>query len=139
MKSDNVEISATDRSMMLGIYHSTCGYRRSNYGQFQMCPPDYLSDQQTSFLVQFFHRLYNLPGGQELNRELRWCLGILLQNYPASLATPMTSLQKFLDEHQRWSHEWLYNGNLETDFLRILGQIQMAARERPGVEIDFRV
>ena len=130
---------ATDRPMMLGICHSKCSYDRYSYGLFQMRPPDYLSGEQISFLVQFYHRLYNLPGGQEPNRELRWCLGILLQDYPASLANPMASLRKFLDEHKHWSHEWLYDGDLETDFLRILGQIQRAAREMPvGVEIDFR-
>ena len=90
--------------------------------------------------MHFFYRLYSLPGGQEPNRELRWCFADLLQKYPASLANPMASLREFLDEHKHWSHEWLYSGDLETDFLRILGQIQQAAREMPvGVEIDFRV
>ena len=130
---------ATDRPMMLGICHSKCSYGRYNYGHFQMCPPDYLSDEQISFLVEFYHRLYSLPGGQDPNRELRWCLGFLLRDYPASLASPMASFRKFLDEHKHWSHEWLYDGDLETDFLRILGQIQRAARETTvGVEIDFR-
>ena len=46
---------------------------------------------------------------------------------------------RFLEEYKRWSHDWLYEGDLETDFLRVLGQIQQAAREMPvGVEIDFR-
>jgi hypothetical protein len=131
---------ATDRPAMAGICHSTCGYGKLNYGQFQMCPPYYLSDEQVSFLVQFHHRLYSLPGGQEPNRELRWCLAALLRNYPASLANPMASLQKLLHGHKHGSHEWLYDGDLETDFLRLLGQIQRAAREKPaGVEIDFRV
>ena len=130
---------ATDRPMMVGICHSTCCSGRYNYGHFQTCPPDYLSDEQISFLVQFYYRLYSLPGGQEPNRELRGCLATLLRNYPASLANPMASLRKFLDEYKHWSHKWLYNGDLETDFLRLLGQIQRAARENPmGVEIDFR-
>jgi hypothetical protein len=104
-----------------------------------MCPPYYLSDEQISFLVPFFHRLYSLPGGQELNRELRGCLAFLLRDYPASLANPMISLRKFLDEYKHWSHEWLYNGDLEADFLRSLGEIQKTAREKPlGIEIDFR-
>lgn len=131
---------ATDRPLMLGICHSTCGYGRPYYGQFQMCPPYYLSDEQISFLVPFYHRLFSLPGGQEPNRELRRCLALLLLNYPASLANPMASLQKFLDEYKHGSHEWLYDGDLETDFLRFLGQIQRAARKKPsGAEIDFRV
>ena len=104
-----------------------------------MCPPDYLSDEQISFLLQFFHRLYSLPGGLEPNRELRLCLITFLQDYPASSANPMASMRKFLVEYKHWSHEWLYDSDLETDFLRILGEIQKAAREQPkGVEIDFR-
>jgi hypothetical protein len=131
---------ATDKPMMLGIGHSTCSYRRNNYERFQMCPPHYLSSEQISFLVHFFHRLYALPGGQEPDRELRWCLGSLLRNYPASLSNAMESLRFFLDEHKRWSPEWLYNGDLETDYLRLLGQIQREAREMPvELEIDFRV
>ena len=130
---------ATDRPIMVGICHSTCGYGRYNWGKFQMCPPDYLSDEQISFLVEFYHRLYNLPGGREPNRELRACLGLLLRNYPASLANPMASLRKFLDEYKHGSQEWLYNGDLEADFLRLLGQIQRVAREKPmGVEINFQ-
>ncbi len=104
-----------------------------------MCPPDYLSDEQISFLVQFFYKLYSLPGGLKPNPELQWCLVTLLQNYPVSLADPMASMRKFLDEHKFTFHEWLYKGDLEVDFLRSLGQIQKAARENPaGVEADFR-
>lgn len=89
--------------------------------------------------MQFFYRLYSLPGGQEPNRELRVCLAFLLWDYPASLTNPTISLWKFLDEYKHWSHEWLYNGDLETDFLRLPGQVQRGAREKPmGVEIDFR-
>ncbi len=125
--------------MMIGICHSKCGYSRYSYGHFQMCPPDYLSDEQVSFLVQFYYRLYNLPGGQEPNRELRMSLVDLLRDYPTSMVNPMDSFRKFLDEHKRFYHEWLYKGDLETDFLRILGHIQRAARETPvGAEIDFR-
>ncbi len=105
-----------------------------------MRPPDYLSHEQVSFLVHFFHRLYSLPGGLEPNRELRWCLATLLQNYPASLADPMASMRKFLDEYKHQSYQQLYEGDLETDFLHSLGQIQRAAREKPvGVEANFQV
>lgn len=130
----------TDKPMIVGICHSTCGSGKYSYGQFQMRPPDYLSDEQVSFLAHFFSRLYSLPGGFEPNRELRFCLSTLLRDYPASLTDPIASLEKFLDEYRRWSHEWLYAGDLETDFLRLLGQIQSAAREKPvGLEIDFQV
>jgi len=96
-----------------------------------MCPPDYLSDEQISFLVQFYHRLYSLPGGQEPNRELRICLATLLRDYPTSLANPMASLRKFLDEYKQWSHEWLYNGDLETDFLRLSGRFREQLERSP--------
>ncbi len=130
---------ATDRPTMIGISHSKCTYDRYQYGLFQMCPPYYLSDAQISFLVQFYHRLYSLPGGQESNRELRICLATLLRDYPSSMLNPMASFRTCLDEYKRWSSEWLYQGDLETDFLRILGQIQEAAGTLPvGVEIDFR-
>ena len=132
-------IFSMDEPKLIGISHSTCCATKYNYGHFQMCPPDYFSDEQVSFLVQFFHRLYSLPGGFQPNRELRLCLITLLQDYPASLANPMASLQEFLDEYKHWSHEWLYDGDLETDFLRSLGEIQRAARENPvGIETDFR-
>jgi hypothetical protein len=52
----------------------------------------------------------------------------------------MVSYRKSLDEHKREHRSWLYEGDLEADFLRLLGQIQSAAREKPlGIEIDFRV
>ena len=128
-----------DLPMMVGICHSTCGSRRYSYGHFQMCPPDYLSDQQVSFLVQFFHKLYSLPGGTKPNRELRLSLITFLQDYPSSLVNPMASLRKFLDEYKHRSYQQKYGGDLETDFLRILGQIQRETGKKPvGVDIDFR-
>jgi len=89
--------------------------------------------------VHFFHRLYSLPGGFKPNRELRFCLITFQRDYPASLADPMASLRKFLDEYKHQSYQQLYEGDLETDFLRSLGEIQRAAREMPvEVEADFR-
>jgi hypothetical protein len=104
-----------------------------------MRPPDYFSDEQVSFLMQFFPRLYSLPGGFQPNRELRYCLSTFLQDYPASSVNPMASLRKFLNGYKHLSYQQPYKGDLETDFLRILGQIQKAARENlVGVEADFR-
>lgn len=129
----------TDKPMLVGVCHSTCGATKYRYDHFQMCPPDYLSDEQVSFLMHFFYRLFSLPGGMEPNRELRMCLVDLLRDYPDSMVNPMASFRKFLDDYKRWSHEWLYEGDLETDFLRTLGQIQKAAKEEPvGIEMDFR-
>jgi hypothetical protein len=63
----------------------------------------------------------------------------ILRNYPASLANPMASMRKFLDEYKYQAYQQLYEGDLETDFLRLLGQIQREARENPvGIEADFR-
>ena len=133
-------IFSTDEPKLFGISHSTCCATKYNYGHFQMCPPDYLSDEQISFLVPFFHRLYSLPGGMKPNRELRFSLITLLRDYPASLVNPMASLQQFLDEYKHQSYQQLYEGDLEADFLRILGQIQKEAGEKTvGVEIDFWV
>ena len=133
-------IFATDKPELIGVCHATCGSGKYRYGQFQTRPTDYLSEDQISFLVQFYPRLYSLPGGTKLNRELRLCLITFLQDYPASSANPMASLQKFLDEYRHRSYQQLYDGDLETSFLRNLGEIQKAAREKPvGVEADFRV
>ena len=104
-----------------------------------MCPPDYLTDEQFSFLMHYFYRFYSLPGGMEPNRELRFSLITLLRDYPASFANPMASLRKFQDEYKHQSYQQSYEGDLEADFLSSLGEIQREAREKPvGVEADFR-
>jgi len=123
--------------MMVGICHSTCGSRRYSYGHFQMCPPDYLSEEQISFLVQFYPKLYSLPGRDKPNSDLRRCLADTLWDYPHSLINPAVHLRKFQEQNRNKSQQ--YEGDLETDFLRILGQIQKEGGEKPvGVEIDFR-
>jgi hypothetical protein len=129
----------TDKPMLVGVCHSTCGATKYRYGHLQMCPPDHLSDEQVSFLMHFFYRLFSLPGRMEPNRELRLCLLDWLRDYPDSMVNPMASFWKFLDGYKHWSHEWPYEGDLEADYLRILGQIQKAAKEEPvGIEMDFR-
>jgi hypothetical protein len=125
--------------MLVGICHSTCGYGRYQLDPFQMCPPNYLSDKQLSFLMHFVHWLYTLPGGMNPNRELRISVARLLREYPASMADPMESFRGFLNEHRRFHQEWLYEGDLEADYFRFLGNVQEAARKAPvRVEIDFR-
>ena len=62
--------------------------------------------------------LHSLPGGSERNRELRWSLSRILDRYPSVLRKPMPVLQKFIKDHRKWGFEWLYDGDLETDFLR---------------------
>ena len=130
---------AIDEPEMVGICHATCGYRWSRYGQFHMCPPHYLSAEHLSFLVQFYPRLYGLPGWKEPNHKLRPCLAQLLRDYPVSLINPLVSYHEFLDERVHEYYDQPYKGDLEADFLRILGQIQNAAIQKPlGIEIDFR-
>ena len=129
----------TDKPMLVGICHSTCGATKYRYGHFQMCPPDSLSDEQVSFLIHFFYRLFSLPGGMEPNRELRLCLVYLLRGYPDSMTNPMASFRKFLDSYKHLSHEPLYEGDLEADYLLTLGHIQKATKEEPvGIEMNFR-
>ena len=49
----------------------------------------------------------------------------------------MKYLQEFLEENRGTSQ--LYDGDLESDFWRFLGQVQLAAKENPvGFEIDLR-
>jgi hypothetical protein len=122
-----------------GICHSKCGYSQPALAHFQMRPQDYLSEAQISFLVQFYPGLHHLPGLREHNRELRIFLAYLLREYPFSMVNVMESFDKCLQEFQRWSKDWHYTGDLETDFLLILGKIQKAAEKNPvGIEIDFR-
>ena len=124
---------------MVGICHATCGFKHPGYGQFRMCPPNYLSDEQLSFLVPYFCKLYSLPGGDEPDRELRFCLAHMLRNYPDSMINPIQSLHEFLIEYKQWAKNCLYTGDLEADFLRALGEIQKVAKQNPaGIELDFR-
>jgi len=129
----------TDKPMLVGICHSTCGATKYRYGHFQMCPPDYLSNQQVSFLMHFFYRLFSLPGGMEPNRELRLCLVDFLRDYPDSMTNPMASFRKFMDSYKHLHYESLYERDLEADYLRTLGHIQKATKEEPvGIEMNFR-
>jgi hypothetical protein len=125
--------------MLLGLVHSRCGYSQSGYSHFQMRPPDYLSAGQVSFLMHCYPRLHSLPGGLQPNGALRVCLGNLLWEYPVSMVNPMASFRKSVNEEKRYNHERQYDGDLEADFLRTLGQVQRASIEMPaGTEIDFR-
>ena len=134
-------VFSTDKAGLVGLCHSRCSYGlfRYRYYWFRMRPPDYLSSEQVSFLMHFYPRLYSLPGGMEPNGQLRICLAHLIREYPASMRNPMISFRTCLDEQKRTSRGVPYEGDLETDFLRSLGEIQRSAREMPiHVEIDFR-
>jgi hypothetical protein len=130
---------ATDKPMTVGVCHSTCGATEYLYGHFRTCPPECLSEEQVSFLAQFYYKLYSLPGGEQPNRELRICLAEFLHNYPESMANPLALLNNFLERYKLSSMVWLYHGDLERDFVSTLGEIQKAAKADPiDTEIDFR-
>ncbi len=128
---------STDKPEVLGICHATCGSGKYRYGQFQTCPPYRVSNDQVSFLAQFYPMLYSLPGADNPNTDLRRCLADILWKYPNSMRNPMLYLQKFQSENKYRPQS--YRGDLETDFLRTLAQVQRAAKENSvGIEIDFR-
>ena len=132
---------STVKPELLGICHATCSYKiKPNIGDgFHMHPPDYLSQEQISFLMHLYPKLFSLPGGFEPNRELRWVLARMLPDFPDTIRDPMIAFRNLIEENARYSREWLYEGDLETDFLRVLGKIQKAAKENPiEVVADFR-
>jgi hypothetical protein len=89
--------------------------------------------------MHFYPRLYSLPGGMEPNGQLRRCLAHLDMEYPDSMSDPMASFRACKEEQKSLLRMESYEGDLETDFLRSLGEIQRSAKEKPvQVEIDFR-
>jgi hypothetical protein len=104
---------------------------------FPLCPPEYLSCDQISFIIQFYPRLFNLPGSGSPNSKLRRCLAAILLDFPRSITDPLLTFQIF--SNSDIDHFQSYQGDLEKDYLRFLGQIQNAARDNPvGIEVDFR-
>ena len=131
----------TDRAGLVGLCHSRCSYGlyRYHYGCFYMCPPDFLSAEQVSFLMYFFPRLYSLPGGMEPNGQLRRCLADFIMEYPDLMSNPMVPFRISMEEQKRLPRMKPYEGDLETDFLLSLGDIQRSAKEKlVQLEIDFR-
>ena len=130
-------ICAVEKPELVGFSHSTCTRNKYRYGLFWTNPPYYLSSEQIAFLVQFFPRLYALAGWDKPNSDLRRCVASLLHGYPQSLNAPLKCLQEFLGEKRNMLQP--YRGDLESDFLSFLGQVQRAAKENPlDVEIDLR-
>jgi hypothetical protein len=130
-------IFSTTEANLVGIAHSSCSITKIGPGCFQTCPPFYLSSGQVSFLAQLFPMVFSLPGGLEPNGMLRNCLASLLYPYPESMINPLATLQQERDLHR--SLPWTYEGDLEGDFLRSLGQVQRLAKENPiDIEVDFR-
>jgi len=130
-------IFATDSPELIGVAHSSCSAKKFKYERFQMCPPDYLSNDQVSFLLHFFPMLYKLPGGSESNTELRRCVASMIWDYPSSMTQSIKYLRDLRERNRDEPQQ--YQGDLEADFLNFLGQVQKAAKEKPAnVEADFR-
>lgn len=127
-------VFATEKPMLLGIAHSTCGATKYRYGHHQMNPPDHLSQEQVAFLIQFFPMLYNLPGGFEPNADLRKCVADFHWSYPAIVVNPMKCVNEFREENK--DKPYTYEGDLEADYLRFLAKVQKAAKENP-VDVEF--
>jgi len=125
---------ATDKPLMLGISHSTCGAARFRYVRHQMNPPDHLSREQVAFLIQFFPMLYRLPSEFESKADLRQCVAAFHWNYLAILANPMKCINEFREQNK--DNPQTYEGDLEADYLRFLAKIQKAAKENP-VDVEF--
>jgi len=105
-------------------------------GRHQMNPPDFLSRQEVSFLIQFYPLLYSLPGVFSPNVALRECMADLLHYYPMSMIDPMKCLYDYRQMHL--DKPMTYQGDLEADYLRFLAKVQKAAKENPAdVEFDF--
>jgi len=131
-------IFSTEVPQLLGLSHSTCCATKYSIGQYQICPPQYLSSEQVSFLISLFPKLYSLPGGFEPNRELRHALVCLLGSYPESMQDVMGVFTKENGQYLNCFQGNKYDGDLETDYLRALGQIQaMASKiQAPGVNFE---
>jgi len=127
---------AVDKPTLLGLSHDACGYDGSRYGQYPLTPPESLSGEEVSFLVQFYPQLFSLPGWDQPKAELRRCLASLLLKYPGSIRDPLSSLREFQRGREpRWPE---YPGDLEEDYFRFLGQVWEAVRENPQeAEIDL--
>ena len=127
---------ATDKPLLLGVSHSTCAATKYRLGHHQMNPPDFLSQEDAAFLIQFFPMLFSLPGGVEPNADLRRCVADFHWNYPAIEANPMKCINEFREQNK--DKLQTYEGDLEADYLRFLAKVQKAVKENPvDVEFDF--
>jgi hypothetical protein len=125
---------STDKPLLLGISHSTCGATKYKYGHHQMTPPSHLSREQVSFFIQYFPLLYRLPGGFEPNSDLRRCVADFHWNYPGILVNPVKCVHDFQEQNQ--NEPLTYEGDLEADHIEFLAKVQKAAKENP-VDVDF--
>ena len=127
---------ATDKPMLLGISHFTCGGANLKYGHHIINPPGQLSREQVAFLTQFFPMMYSLPSGLEHNAELRRCLADFLWDYPAIMANPIKCIRDLQEQNN--DKPWTYKGDLEADYLHFLAKVQEAAKENPAnIDFDF--
>jgi hypothetical protein len=130
-------IFSLEQPRLLGLSHSTCCATRYHYGHYQLSPPQKISSEKIAFLVNFFPKLYSLPGGLEPNSELRFLLARLLDDFPNSLIHVMAKFQKSRTEYARWYPGPEYQSDLETDYLKFLGEIAHMAKKTDAPDADF--
>jgi hypothetical protein len=64
-------------------------------------------------------------------------LARLLEYYPKSLIDAMANFHKSRTEHARWYQGPEYQGDLETDYLKFLGEITQMAKKTDVPDADF--
>ena len=106
-----------------------------------MHPPQQMTAAQVAFLMNFYSRLNALPGSYLPNGELRFMLCRLLDEYPDSLVDAMSHFNQGRAAYTRIYHGIKYEGDLETDYLKFLGDTQQISKktEAPGVEFGNEV
>ena len=124
---------------LVGLSHSTCSATKYRYGRYQISPPQQMSTEQVTFLVNFYPRLYALPGAQQPNSELRFILAHFLDGYPDSLTNAMAHFHQWRADYATWYHGPEYEGDLETDYLKFLGETKQIAKQTEAPEADFGV
>jgi hypothetical protein len=131
-------IFSREQTQLLGLSHSTCSATKYRYARYQIHPPQQMTAEQVAFLMNFYSRLNALPGSYLPNGELRFMLCQLIDEYPDSLIDAMDHFRDRRIEYARLYHGVKYEGDLETDYLKFLGDTQLLAKKTEAPEVDFK-
>jgi hypothetical protein len=124
------------RPQVVGAAHTDCAYFDLRYAQFSVSGAMVMNMAQTTWLANFYYRLFNLPGEGHPQSALRHCLAALLLDYPSRLKELPVMISLYITENPQESA--VYPGDLETDCYRFLSEVGQAASENPlAVAIDF--
>ncbi len=96
-----------------------------------------MTAEQVAFLINLYPRLSALPGSCQPNGELRFMLCQLIDEYPDSLIDAMAHFKQGRAEYARIYHGIGYEGDLETDYLKFLGDTQLLAKKTEALGVDF--